>query len=185
MRGLGRMRKILNWMYWGSEAAAALFIVCICVTVLVQVSFNIVDKIAVAAGGQAIGLVLPSYAEFTGNFLAASTFFALAGSLKNGAHIRVTLLIRHLSALPHRLTEGWCCTLGAAITVYFTYWTANLVYESWAFGDVSPGIIAVPLWIPQLPMILGLVCLVVAFVDGLVQVIRGGEPHYVQNTNRS
>ncbi len=177
------MRKILDRIYRASEAVAALFIVCICLTVLVQVTFNVIDKFALAISGEAIGLVLPSYAEFTGYFLAAATFFALAGTLKNGAHIRVTLLIRHLTALPHRLIEGWCCALGAAITIYFTYWAANLVYESWLFRDVSPGIVAIPLWIPQLPMIMGLVCLAAAFIDGLVQVIRGGELHYVQSTD--
>lgn len=174
------MRKLLDRMYALSEGIAALFIVCICLTVLIQVSFNVLDKVAVAIGGEAIGLVLPSYAEFTGNFLAAATFFALAGTLKSGAHVRVTLLIRHLTDRPQRFAEAFCCTLGTAIAAYFTCWAAVLAYESWAFGDVSPGIVSVPLWIPQLPMILGLISLTLAFADGLVQVLRGGEPHYVQ-----
>ena len=179
------MRKFLDRMYMTSEAVAAMFIVCICLTVLVQVVFNAIDKVAISVGYGAIGLVLPSYAEFTGNFLAAATFFALAGTLKNGAHIRVTLLIQHLSARPLRLIEGWCCALGAVLSAYFAYWAANLVHESWTFGDVSPGIVTVPLWIPQLPMALGLICLTIAFVDGFFQVIHGDAPHYARDASAS
>lgn len=175
------MRKALDRLYGWSEALAAVFVVLICLTVLVQVSFNAVDKAVVMLGGEAVGLVLPSYAEFTGNFLTAATFFALAGTLKNGVHIRVNLLIRHLSHRYRRAIEAWCCALGTAISAYFVYWTANLVYESWKFGDVSPGIVTVPLWIPQMPMVLGLTCLAIAFADGFAQVMRNQKPHYVVN----
>ena len=175
------MRKALDRLYGVSEALAAVFIVLICLTVLIQVSFNAVDKAVAILGGEAVGLVLPSYAEFTGNFLTAATFFALAGTLKNGAHIRVNLLIQHLSGRFRRAIEGWCCAFGAALSAYFVYWTANLVYESWKFGDVSPGIVTVPLWIPQLPMVLGLACLLIAFADGFVQVMRNQQPHYVDS----
>ena len=175
------MRQVLDRMYGASEAIAAVFIVGICLTVLIQVAFNTIDRIAVAIGGEAIGLVLPSYAEITGYFLAAATFFALAGTFKNGAHIRVTLVIRHLSPGWHRLIEGWCCALGMAMSGYFAYWALNLVHESWQFGDLSPGIIPIPIWIPQLPMAAGLICLTVALADALLQVIRGADPDYVGN----
>ena len=173
------MRKALDRMYAASEFIAAVFIACICLTVLVQVGFNIIDKIAVAAGREAVGFVLPSYAEFTGHFLAAATFFALASALHNGSHIRVTLVIGRLPSRPTRIVELWCCALGAVVAAYFCYWAANLAYESWQFGDVSPGIVSIPLWIPQLPMSLGLGCMTLAFLDGLVQVCRHGRPHYV------
>ena len=177
------MRKLLDRAYAVSEVIAAAFIVGICLTVLVQVVFNIIDKLAVAVGGEAIGLVLPSYAEITGYFLAAATFFALAGTFRNGVHIRVTLVIRHLPALWSRWIEGWCCAIGLAASAYFAFWAANLALESWQFGDLSPGIIPIPIWIPQLPMALGLVCLAAAFADALFQIIGGSEPDYLKRAN--
>ena len=174
------MRKLLDRMYAVSEVIAAAFIIGICLTVLIQVAFNIVDKVAMAIGCEAIGLVLPSYAEITGYFLASATFFALAGTFRQGVHIRVTLLIRHLSPPWHRLIEGWCCALGAAASAYFTFWAANLVHESWQFGDLSPGIVPIPIWVPQLPMVLGLVCLTAAFADALHQIAGGSEPDYLE-----
>jgi len=178
--GWGNMRKLLDRAYAVSEVIAAAFIVGICLTVLVQVVFNIIDKVAVATGGEAIGLVLPSYAEITGYFLASATFFALAGTFRHGVHIRVTLVIRHLSPHWSRWVESWCCALGLAASAYFAYWAAHLAFESWQFGDLSPGIIPIPVWIPQLPMALGLVCLTAAFADALFQIIRGDQPDYLE-----
>ncbi len=181
--GRGKMRKLLDRAYAASDVIAAGFIVGICLTVLVQVVFNIIDKVAVAAGGEAIGLVLPSYAEITGYFLASATFFALAGTFRHGVHIRVTLVIRHLSPRWSRWIESWCCALGLAASAYFAYWAANLVFESWQFGDLSPGILPIPVWIPQLPMALGLACLAAAFADALFQIIGGSEPDYLERAN--
>ena len=51
-------------------------------------------------------------------------------------------------------------------------------YDSWRFNDMSQGVIAVPLWIPQLGYSGGLVILLIAFVDELVHVLRGNAPRY-------
>jgi hypothetical protein len=53
-------------------------------------------------------------------------------------------------------------------------------YDSWRFHDMSQGVIAIPLWFPQLGYSAGLVILLIAFVDELVHVLRGGEPRYEQ-----
>ena len=44
-------------------------------------------------------------------------------------------------------------------------------YDSWRFHDMSQGVIAVPLWLPQLGYSSGLVILLIAFVDELVHVL--------------
>jgi hypothetical protein len=43
---------------------------------------------------------------------------------------------------------------------------------------MSQGIVAIPLWIPQLGYSGGLVILLIAFVDELVHVLRGNIPRY-------
>ena len=50
--------------------------------------------------------------------------------------------------------------------------------HSWRFNDMSQGVIAVPLWIPQLGYAAGLVILLIAFVDELIHVLRGNPPRY-------
>ncbi|MEM8791720.1 MAG: TRAP transporter small permease subunit [Pseudomonadota bacterium] len=172
------MRQLLDRLYAVSGAIAALFIVAICAIVLLQVGFNLVDRIAQLVTGRAIGLVVPSYAEFAGFFLAAASFFALADTLSSGNHIRVNLVIQRVPERQRPLIEAWSCLLGALVSGYFTFWAGNLVWESFEFGDLSPGIIAVPLWLPQLSMALGLLCLTICFIDLFVQVCRGEQPSY-------
>lgn len=172
------MRKFLDSLYLASGWLAAFFIAAICTLVVAQVCLNLIDRIAGILTGTAIGLTIPSYADFTGFFLAAASFLALAHTLRQGAHIRVTLFISHLPDRIAGLLEFWCVAVAAAISVYFSYYTAFLVWESYQFHDLSPGMIAVPLWIPQTAMLAGLIILSIALIDELVGLIIGKTPSY-------
>lgn len=176
------MRGALDSLYQASGVLAAGFLVLIAVAVLLQVGANAVDGIIKLATGGPIGLVIPSYAEFTGFFLAAASFLALAHTLKHGAHIRVGLVIGRLPPPLRRLAEAWCCLAGAGLSGYFAWYTLRLVLESWEFHDLSTGMVPVPLWVPQASMTLGLAVLTIAFVDELVLVARGRTPGYQQAT---
>lgn len=172
------MRRVLDGLYRASGALAAIFLVLIAVAVLLQVGANLIDAVMKAATGTPIGLVVPSYAEFTGFFLAASSFLALPYALKAGAHIRVGLAISRLPSGPRRLMEVWSCLSGAALSGYFAVYTVRLVLESLEFDDRAPGMVPVPLWLPQAAMALGLVVLTVALLDELVTVLFGRTPSY-------
>ena len=172
------MRPFLNRLYLFSGWLAAGFIAAICLLVVVQVCLNLVDRISTITTGTAIGLTIPSYADFTGFFLAAASFLALAHTFREGGHIRVTLLISHLPSKAASLLEFWCLGAAAAVSCYFTWYTALLVWESYDFHDLSPGMIAIPLWIPQSAMLLGLAILSVALIDELLCFLMGREPSY-------
>jgi len=172
------MRKFLDGLYLASGWLAGFFIAAICILVVSQVCLNLVDRVAGLLRGTAIGLAIPSYSDFTGFFLATASFLALAHTLRQGAHIRVTLFISHLPAGLARLLDFWCITAAAGISVYFSYYTAILVWESYQFHDLSSGIIAVPLWIPQTAMFVGLVILSIALIDEFIGLLRGKSPSY-------
>jgi TRAP-type C4-dicarboxylate transport system permease small subunit len=173
------LRRALDALYRGSGALAALFLVAICVVVLLQVGANAIDKIAEWVTGAPIGLVVPSYSEFAGFFLAASSFLALAYTLRHGGHVRVSLLVRRATGTPRRALELWCTGAAAVLCGYFAYFTVRLMIESWRFDDLSPGLIPVPLWIPQASVALGLIVLTVALADEFAVVLRGGEAAYM------
>lgn len=173
------MRRLLDRLYLASGWMAAGFIGLICLLVVAQVALNLIDRIATSVTGSGIGLTIPSYADFTGFFLASASFLALAHTLREGGHIRVTLVIGHLPAGIRKGFEIWCVLLAAGITGYFAWYTGRLVFESFTYNDLSPGMVAVPIWIPQLGMLLGLVVLTVALVDELVSVLSGQLPSYV------
>ncbi len=172
------MRKALDRLYRASGALAALFLVAICGVVLLQVGANLLDKISSLITGEAIGLVVPSYAEFTGFFLASASFFALAYTLRAGSHIRVSLVIQNVSGGARRAIELWCISVAGVLTGYFAFFMVSLVFESLEFGDVSPGMVPVPLWLPQTSMAIGLVVLTVALIDEFQSVLRGTKPTY-------
>lgn len=172
------VRKILDRLYLVSGWLGAGFIALICLLVVVQVTLNLVDRVSTVITGSAIGLTIPSYADFTGFFLASASFLALAYTLREGGHIRVTLVIGNLPAGIRRLFEVWCVGLATFIAGYFVWYTARLVHESYVYNDLSAGMIAVPIWIPQSGMLLGLIVLFIALMDELVRVVSGKTPSY-------
>lgn len=173
------MRKALDHLYRGSGVVAAVFLAAICVVVLLQVGANVIDVVASWFLGHSFGLMVPSYAEFAGFFLAAASFLALAYTLRCGAHIRVSMVIQTMTKRQRRFIEIWCAGMGAVLSAYFAIYTVGLVIESWQFGDVSPGMVALPLWIPQVPMAVGLIVLTIALIDECIEALAGREPSYV------
>ncbi len=146
--------------------------------VLCQVCLNAVDRLSGLLMGSAIGLTIPSYADFTGFFLAAASFLALAYTLRSGGHIRVTLILTRLNEKLRHIFEIWSLLFCSAVAVYFTCYTFLLIRESYIYNDLSSGMIAVPIWIPQSSMLIGLIVLSIALIDELISVIRGNQPGY-------
>lgn len=172
------MRFALDFIYRAAGGLAALFIVAIVALVFAQVCLNLADKIAVAATGSGVGLTIPSYADFTGFFLAASTFLALAYALRAGGHIRVTLVTNRLSARIRRGVEIAVALLALVMSGYATWYMGLLWLESLEFGDRSSGMVSVPLWLPQTPVVLGLAILTIALADELICMLRGALPSW-------
>jgi len=52
------------------------------------------------------------------------------------------------------------------------------VYESFIYNDLSSGMIAVPLWIPQSAMFLGLVILSISLIDDFITLLMKGTLSY-------
>jgi TRAP-type C4-dicarboxylate transport system permease small subunit len=102
----------------------------------------------------------------------------LAPALRAGAHIRVTLLIGFLPPGPRRLAEFVCLITAITLLAYFSWYCANMTWESYVFNDRSPGVLSFPLWIPQLAMSFGVATLTVAFIDDLAAVAQGRVPSY-------
>ncbi|PID77418.1 MAG: C4-dicarboxylate ABC transporter permease [Deltaproteobacteria bacterium] len=172
------IRKVLNKIYQLSGWLAAVFLLLICLLVMVQVGCNLINKVSGMITGEAMGLTIPSYADFTGFLLAAASFLALAYTLRAGSHIRVTLVYGNLGPGVRRIVEGWCLLFAASMTIYFTWYTGYLLYESYIYKDLSSGMIAVPLWIPQSAMLLGLLVLSISLVDDLFCLLFTGRTSY-------
>lgn len=158
--------RVLDALYRAGGVLAAIFLAIIAALTLAQII------------GRLLGILVPAAAEFAGFAMAASSFLALAQTLRTGGHIRVSLLTARLSPGARRAVECWCLLLATAMIGFFAWFSVTLVWESYAFGDVSTGIVAIPLWIPQLGMAFGVVLLEIAFIEELIRVLRGLPPTY-------
>lgn len=166
------MLRLLDALYRIAGVIAAAAIVAITVLVSAQVCLNILARI----GGPDWSFTIPSYADFAGFLLAAATFLALAHTLRAGGHIRVNLAVQ---AAPPKIRWGLelaALSLGVLVAGTATWFCIDLVGESLRYGDMSTGIVAVPLWIPQLPMVFGLALLTVALAHTLAEAIIARAP---------
>ena len=161
----GRLRRSLDALYVTSGFLAGLFLAAIAVSIVAQIV------------GRFAGVAIDG-TELAGFSMAASTFLGLAYTLKSGTHVRVTLLVRHVPAPLKFAFEVACASIGVIASAYFTYFASKLVIQSWNFGDISPGLVAMPFWIPQSGMALGGLLLTIAFIDELLIVLSGEAPGY-------
>lgn len=166
------MRRFLDRLYVLSGALAALSILLITTVVILQVAFNIITRLRLSEAA----LTIPSYADISGYLLAAASFLALAYTLTRGGHIRVTLALSAAGPKFRFLADLFSLLICGAISAAAVYYMASLNYQSYRFGDKSPGILAIPIWIAQIPLTLGLTILTIAFADLFMRTLNRGEP---------
>ena len=164
------MRRFLDTLYQISGYVAACCMVAIALTIIAQIC------------GRFFGIAIDS-TETAGFSLAGVTFFGLAYTFRQGEHIRVTLFLRFASGLPRKILELF--TIGFCIIFigYLTYWAFDFVYFSHKFGDISPGLLAIPFWIPRLAMALGSLIFLTALIDEFVSIVFGAKPSYEANAS--
>ena len=156
------IRSFLDRLYMGCGIIAALFLIGILSLIVIQML------------ARWTGEVFPGAPDFAGYFMAAASFFAFAHALNRGAHIRVSMLLNVVGPRTRRVLETWCFAVGTALAWYFVYYATKATYWSWKFNDISQGQDAMPLWIPQLPMVIGSAVFAIALTDHLVHVLISG-----------
>lgn len=166
------MSRLLQKIYDLCGMIAGGLILCICLLISAQICLNAFGRIAPGI----LPSTIPSYADFSGFMLAGATFLALAHTLRAGGHIRVNLVV---SRLPQRVqfsAELFVLIIAAGLVGYATYFMGALVVESVHYGDVSNGIIPVPLWIPQSIAAFGIGLLLVAVLHTLFELLAARAP---------
>ena len=159
--------KLLGRLYDAAGYLAAFFIAGIFAVMIAQTVMR------------QVGLPTTGMDNLTEWFSAAAAFLALAHTFRHGDFVRVTLLIDRLGPRARRLQEMAALTVGSIFCAYLAFWATRSVYESWLYGQMSGGVIVVPMWIPQVSFVLGAILLALAMVEELVRVSAGARPRYV------
>jgi len=166
------MRAALELLYKTSGLAAGFFLVAIGALTAAQIL------------GRLAGFAAYSFDDFAGFSMAASSFLGLAYTLRASEHIRMTLVLHHTRPPLRRALEVVCLVVATSLVGLFAGFTCDMTLTSYQLGDVSQGLVPVPLWIPQSGMALGLVVLAIAFVDDLVAALRGRPTSYADSEAR-
>ena len=160
------MRRFLNALYDASGALAALCLAGIFVVMLAQ-SF-----------GREAGILLRGADDIVAWLCAASAFLALGHTFRHGELVRVGLWLERLGPRGRWRCELFALGLTSAFVAYMLWAVVHFVYESWKFNEVAQGLIRVPIWIPQLCFVIGVVIFLVAVLDELARVLRKQKPAY-------
>lgn len=160
------IRRALDGLYLSTGHLAGVFLVLI---FLLMMGLSL---------GRELGVNIPAGDDFASWCMAAMAFLGLAHTFKSGDMIRVGLLIDRFRGRTRWFFEMFSLVVGLGFVGFFAWHAVRLTYDSWQFNDMAQGVVAVPLWIPQLGYAGGLVILFIAFVDEFVHVARGGEPGY-------
>jgi TRAP-type C4-dicarboxylate transport system permease small subunit len=162
--GLAAMRRVwmaLDKLYSGSGYLAAACLVLIFAITMLQVA------------GRYVGYNPAGLTNYVGYLTGASAFLGLAHTLNKGVHVRVNLFLGMMGRF--RPALQWIGMGFSAITgTWFAYYCWRTVIDSYNFGDLSDGLDATPIWIPQLSMAVGSTLLAVAVLDHFSRLILTG-----------
>jgi TRAP-type C4-dicarboxylate transport system permease small subunit len=157
------LRRFLDRLYVATAALAAACLAGIAVVMLAQ------------AAMRELGLLLRGADDIVAWLCAASAFLALPHTFRSGELVRVSLVLTQFGAKARRHAET-ACLFGALIVVGYATWAvAKFAYESWQFNELAQGLIQIPIWIPQMSLVIGCAVFLVAVLDELVTHLRGGK----------
>ena len=125
-----------------------------------------------------LGMLFRGADDIVGWLCAASAFLALGHTFRRGELVRVGLVIDLLPSRLRRAVAVAALAIAVAFVAYMAYAVLRFVYESWAFKEVAQGLIQIPIWIPQMSFVLGVLVFLVAVVDEFVALLQGRKPAY-------
>src|SRR3954470_4846462 len=160
------MRNFLAALYLVAGYAAGIFLILVFVLMMAL------------SAGRPLGINIPAGDDFVAWCMAATSFLGLAHTFRSGEMIRVGLLIDRFTGETRRWIEAVALVLGWGFIGFFAWHAARMTFDSYRFNDMAQGVLAIPLWIPQIGYSLGLIILFIAFVDELLHVLAGNTPHY-------
>ena len=160
------VRRALDLLYTASGALAAICLAAICALMLAQ------------AFGRGAGILIRGADDIVAWLTAACAFFALGHTFRKGELVRVGLWLDMLGARARWRMEVISLSLTLAFVGYMAWAVTRFVYESWQFNEVAQGLIKLPIWVPQMSFVIGVIIFFVAVADELMAVLAGRKPAY-------
>jgi TRAP-type C4-dicarboxylate transport system permease small subunit len=159
-------RRTLDFLYTASGALAAICLAAICALMLAQ------------AFGRGAGILIRGADDIVAWLTAACAFFALGHTFRKGELVRVGLWLDMLGARARWWMEVFSLSFTLAFVGYMAWAVMRFVYESWRLNEVAQGLVKIPIWMPQMSFVLGVIIFFIAVADELAAVLGGSKPAY-------
>jgi TRAP-type C4-dicarboxylate transport system permease small subunit len=159
-------RRALDLLYTVSGALAAICLAAICALMLAQ------------ALGREAGILIRGADDIVAWLTAACAFLALGHTFRKGELVRVGLWLEMLGARARWWMEVIALSVTLAFVGYMAWGVTRFVLESWRFNEMAQGLVKIPIWIPQLSLVVGTVIFFIAVADELAAVLQGHKPAY-------
>jgi TRAP-type C4-dicarboxylate transport system permease small subunit len=157
-----RIAHKFDKLYLVSAYLAAVCLFAIFATTMLQVATRL------------IGINLRGLTDYAGYFMAASAFFAFAHTFNHGSHIRIELFLSLMGRF-RKWGERLSFICASVAGLWLAWFAWSMIYWSFKLNDISTGMDATPLWLPQLSMSLGLTLLAFAIVDHTLRLFLLGD----------
>ena len=140
---INNINNFLKSIYKFSGYVAAIFLILVAIFILTGITSRI------------FSFYIRGLAEYSGYCMAASSFFALAYTFYEKAHIRITLFLEKLENTKRRFTEIWCLSVASFFSGFLAFYFIKMTIVSIRFGERSEGADEILIWIPQTAVAIG------------------------------
>ena len=106
----------LDRLYLAAGVLAAFFMIALALFVLGSIITRLMS------------VYVPGLTEYSGYCMAASSFFALAYTLRDGDHIRVALVMSRLTGSARRFFVIWCLAAASAIAIFMAWYLIKMTW---------------------------------------------------------
>ncbi len=130
------------------------------------------------AFGREAGILIRGADDIVAWLCAACAFLALGHTFRNGDLVRVGVFLERMPARLRWHAEVFALGVTALFVAYMLWAVTRFVYDSYAFRELAQGLIPVPIWIPQLSLVIGIAIFFVAVLDEFRTVLKKEKPSY-------
>lgn len=153
--------------------SARLALVAACAATLIMVSFTLLVLVEItlrsffASSTQILE-------EYVGYGLGTMIFLGLGHALRQGALVRVDLVLGRLSAPVRRGFEIVICVVTLGVMAFLVNFFLISVERNFVNGTISMTRAATPIWIPEGIVVLGMIIFILQLVVYLLRLCVGG-----------
>ena len=133
-----------RFSFWGASLSAILFVALVVLIMVEIIGRSFFDYSTMLAD------------EYSGYFYLAAIFLGLAYTFNEEGHIRISIVTSRLSSSIKRWVDIFAGVMALSILLFALYYSWHFMMESKEMEMLSEGVSETPLYLTQIPLVVGL-----------------------------